>query len=163
MKTQIDLAQTRSAGPERNAVSLRRYSRFVGVAKRILPATALALLLLVAVWPRIQGAIDRVHFAQMPKIDVSQARQVRMVDPRYSGVDRDNRPFVVTADSASQMPKVDDAISLDSPKADLTTNTGNWDELTAYVGLISRNNSCSTCSATSSSTKTKVTRCIPTA
>jgi len=135
VKTQIDLAQTRSTGSERNSASLRRYSRFVGVAKRILPATALALLLLVAVWPRIQGAIDRVHFARMPKIDVSQARQVRMIDPRYSGVDRDNRPFVVTADAASQMPKVDDAISLDSPKADLTTTTGNWDELTAYVGL----------------------------
>ncbi|HKR18968.1 MAG TPA: LPS export ABC transporter periplasmic protein LptC [Stellaceae bacterium] len=135
MKTQIDLTQGRPSDPERSSASLRRYSRFVGVAKRILPATALALLLLVAIWPRIQGAIDRVHFARMPKIDVSQARQVRMIDPRYSGVDRDNRPFIVTADSASQMPKVDDAISLDSPKADLTTNTGNWDELTAYVGL----------------------------
>lgn len=135
MKTQIDLAQARPLGPERGTIALRRYSRFVGIAKRILPATALALLLLVAVWPRIQGAIDGMHFARMPKIDVSQARQVRMVDPHYTGVDRDNRPFVVTADAASQMPRVDDAISLDAPKADLTTNTGNWDELTAYVGL----------------------------
>ncbi|MGH6968421.1 MAG: LPS export ABC transporter periplasmic protein LptC [Stellaceae bacterium] len=135
MKTDIDLWQTPSSAPERRGISLRRYSRFVGVAKRILPATALALLLLVAVWPRIQGAIDSVHFARMPKIDVSQARQVRMVDPRYTGIDRDNRPFVVTADAASQMPKTDDAISLDSPKADLAANAGHWDELTAYVGL----------------------------
>ena len=135
MKTHFELAQVRPSGPAYRTGSLRRYSRFVGVAKRILPATALALLMLVAVWPRIQGAIDRVHFARMPKIDISQARQVRMVDPRYSGIDRDNRPFVVTADAASQMPKGDDAISLDSPKADLAANAGNWDELTAYVGL----------------------------
>jgi len=134
VKTRIEIAQNRPA-PALRVGALRRYSRFVGVAKRILPATALALLLLVAVWPRIQAAIDRVRFAQLPKIDVSQARQVRMVDPRYSGVDRDNRPFVVTADSASQMPKADDAISLDAPKADLATAAGNWDELTAYVGL----------------------------
>ena len=134
MKSPADFAPMR-AGQERRAASLRRYSRFVGVAKRILPATALALLLLVAVWPRIQGAIDRVQFARLPKIDTSQARQVRMVDPRYTGVDRNNRPFVVTADTATQMAKADDAISLDAPKADLSTTAGNWDELTAYVGL----------------------------
>ena len=134
MKTGLDLGQNPPFGQRRTA-SLRRYSRFVGVAKRILPATALALVMLVAVWPRIQGAIDSMHFARLPKIDVSQARQVRMVDARYTGVDRDNRPFVVTADTASQMPKADDAISLDSPKADLATTAGGWDELTAYVGL----------------------------
>ena len=135
MNGQTDMGPLHAARQARRAASLRRYSRFVGIAKRILPATALALLLLVAVWPRIQGAVDRVQFARMPKIDASQARQVRMVDPRYSGVDRDNRPFVVTADAATQMAKADDAISLDSPKADLATTAGNWDELTAYVGL----------------------------
>ncbi len=135
MKGQLDIGPLHVSGQERRTASLRRYSRFVGVAKRILPATALALLLLVAVWPHIQGSIDRVRFAHMPKIDVNQARQVRMVDPRYTGVDHDNRPFVVTADAATQTAKADDAISLDSPKADLATTGGNWDELTAYVGL----------------------------
>ncbi|MDE2228471.1 MAG: LPS export ABC transporter periplasmic protein LptC [Alphaproteobacteria bacterium] len=138
MKTRLDasFAEVRpSPESDRRAAALRRYSRFVGIAKRILPATALALLMLVAVWPRIQGAIDGMHFARLPKIDVSQARQVRMVDPRYTGTDRNNRPFVVTADAASQTPKADDAISLDAPKADLATVGGNWDELTAYVGL----------------------------
>lgn len=135
MKSHADIAALRPPGREGRAASLRRYSRFVGIAKRILPATALALILLVAVWPRIEGAVDRARFARLPKIDVSQARQVRMVDPRYTGVDRDNRPFVVTADVATQMPKADDAISLYSPKADLSTAGGSWDRLTAYVGL----------------------------
>lgn len=120
---------------QNRVAALRRYSRFVGVAKRILPATALALLLLIAVWPRIQDAINSVQVARLPKITVSRARHVRMVDPRYTGVDRDNRPFVVTANTATEMSKADDAISLDAPKADLATGGGNWDELTAYVGL----------------------------
>jgi len=122
----------------RNGPSMvrRRYSRFVSLAKRVLPATALALLLLVAVWPRIQMAIDGLHIAATPKIDASEAREVRMVDAHYAGVDRENRPFTVTAEVAHQAPKSsDDAISLDGPKADLTTSTGNWNELTAYVGL----------------------------
>lgn len=135
MKTRVDIAAPRTSGREGRTTSLRRYSRFVGVAKRILPATALALLLLVAVWPRIQGAVERIRFERLPKIDVSQARQVRMVDPHYTGVDRNNRPFVVTADVATQMAKADDAISLYSPKADLSTTGGHWDRLTAYVGL----------------------------
>ena len=100
-----------------------------------MPATALALLLLVAVWPRFQAAIDSVHFTSLPKIDTSQAQDVRMVAARYSGLDRENRPFVVTAEVAHQAPKADDAIALDGPKADMTTLSGNWNELTAYVGL----------------------------
>lgn len=36
---------------------------------------------------------------------------------------------------AHQAPKADDAIALDGPKADMTTLSGNWNELTAYVGL----------------------------
>lgn len=135
MKSRADIAAPHPTRHEGRAASLRRYSRFVGVAKRILPATALALLLLVAVWPRIEGTVDRARFTRLPKIDASQARQVRMVDPRYTGVDRDNRPFVVTADVATQMAKADDAISLYAPKADLTTTGGNGEQLTAYVGF----------------------------
>jgi len=138
MKNPLDAAFARarlSLTRNEDAATRRRYSRFVGVAKRLLPATALALLLLVAVWPRIQGSIDSIKLAGLPKVDVSQARQARMIEPRYTGLDRENRPYVVTADSAQQTPKADDAISLDSPKADLTTMNGNWNELTAYVGL----------------------------
>jgi len=137
MKSPLDTAfeHARPPGPRNGGATRRRYSRFVGLAKRILPATALALLLLVAVWPRIQAAIDSVHFTSLPKVDTSEARVVRMLAARYTGVDRQNRPFIVTADVAHQEPKSDDAISLDGPKADMTTLTGNWNELTAYVGL----------------------------
>jgi lipopolysaccharide export system protein LptC len=138
MKTPLDAVFARprpSPAHNENAATRRRYSLFVGVAKRLLPATALALLLLVAVWPRIQGSVEGIRLAGLPKVDISSAREVRMVEPRYTGLDRENRPFVVTADSAEQTPKSDDAISLDSPKADLTTLNGNWNELTAYVGL----------------------------
>src|SRR5208282_1999343 len=138
MKSPLDIAFERarlSIARNGGAGTRRRYSRFVGLAKRILPATALALLLLVAVWPRFQAAIDSVHFTSLPKIDTSEAQDVRMVAARYSGLDRENRPFIVTAEVAHQTPKADDAIALDGPKADMTTLSGNWNELTAYVGL----------------------------
>lgn len=111
-----------------------RYSRFVSLAKRILPAVAGTLLLLVAAWPRLEGALERVHFS-LPRIDLREAQDLRMVQARYSGVDRQNRPFVVTAEVARQNPNADDLISLEGPKGDMTTRNGSWFEVTGYTGV----------------------------
>jgi lipopolysaccharide export system protein LptC len=127
-----------SASPETRPRAPRRlnrsYSRFVFLAKRILPAAAATLLLLVAAWPHIQETIERLHFT-LPRLDLREAQDLRMVNARYSGIDRQNRPFVVTADVARQNPNADDLISLEGPKGDLTTLNGSWFELTSYTGV----------------------------
>jgi lipopolysaccharide export system protein LptC len=117
----------------RTAWPIHRYSRFVAVMKLALPAAAVALLLLVAVWPRIQSAIERLH--KLPRIDLSQARDLRMVNLHYSGRDRHDRPFTVIADAARQRPEVDDLVELEGPKADMTTDNDTWLALTAYSGV----------------------------
>lgn len=117
----------------RTSWPIQRYSRFVAVMKLALPAAAMVLLLLVAVWPRIQSAIERLH--RLPRIDLSQARDLRMVNLHYSGRDRHDRPFTVTADAARQRPEVDDLVELEAPKADMTTDNDTWLALTAYSGI----------------------------
>jgi len=132
-------------GPFQSAVALRStlrrrlrlddgrgHSRFVQRTKWTLPAVAAALLVLVAIWPQLQAAFEHIRF--VPRIDLSEARRLRMVQPRYSGIDRENRPFVLTADAATQTPRASDIISLDGPKADLTTNSGNWVQLSGDAG-----------------------------
>ena len=79
----------------------RSHSRFVQRSKWILPGLAGTLLLLVATWPQLKSVIDHLHFA-VPRIDLSDARNLRMLDPRYTGIDRENRPYVLTASSATQ-------------------------------------------------------------
>jgi lipopolysaccharide export system protein LptC len=111
----------------------RSHSRFVQRGRWILPVLAVTLLLLVGTWPEIKAMIDRLHFT-VPRIDISEARNLRMVDPRYTGIDKDNRPYVLTASTANQVSQSDDIISLDVPRADMTTNTGNWVEVTGYTG-----------------------------
>lgn len=111
----------------------RSHSRFVQRTRWILPALAVTLLLLVGTWPEIKSLIDRLHFS-VPRIDLSQARNLRMVSPRYSGIDKDNRPYVLTASAATQKSQTDDLVSLDAPRADMTTNSGNWIEITGYTG-----------------------------
>lgn len=122
--------------PARAAAPLRGrgYSRFVQLAKRLLPAAALGLLLLAATWPRLQEAVEGATMTS-PRLDLSEARDLRMVKVRYTGIDRQNRPFVITAAVARQTPKVDQLISLEEPKADLTTLNGEWIELSSYTGL----------------------------
>lgn len=112
---------------------IHRYSRFVAWMKVALPCAAVALLVLVAAWPRIQSAVERLQ--KMPRIDLSQARDLRMVHLHYSGTDRHDRPFTVTADAARQRPEVDDLVELELPKADMTTQSGTWLALTAYSGI----------------------------
>lgn len=112
---------------------MRSHSRFVQRTRWILPALAISLLLLVGTWPEIKGLIDRLHFS-VPRIDLSQARNLRMVNPRYSGIDKDNRPYTLTATAATQKSQSDELVSLDAPRADMTTNSGSWIEITGYTG-----------------------------
>lgn len=110
------------------------YSRFVSLAKRILPAIALVLLLLVAAWPRLQDMLERVHFAP-PQLDLREAQDVRMVQARYSGVDRQHRPFTITANVARQNPSANDIVALEQPKGNMTTTSGSAIEITARTGV----------------------------
>ena len=133
MKARAETFAPRPA-PARAALGWRRYSRFVHLTKLALPALALGLLLLVAAWPRVEGAFDAVHIA-VPRIDLSDAADLHMVKARYTGLDRENRPFVITADIARQRPNLDDLITLERPKGDLTTQTGSWLELSGDTGF----------------------------
>src|SRR6266481_3404215 len=63
------------------------HSRRVALLKRILPAVGLGLLLLVVAWPRLTPLWERMRLA-FPAIDLREARELRMINPRYAGNDR---------------------------------------------------------------------------
>jgi lipopolysaccharide export system protein LptC len=128
-------AKTTLGRRRRAAQSIHRYSRFVTWMRRMLPAVAIGLLLLVAAWPRLQTAMDRLK-AQLPRLDVSQAGDLRMVNLRYTGYDKHGQPVTITSESARQRPGgKDDVVELQAPKADLTTQNGTWIAVTAETGM----------------------------
>jgi len=98
-----------------------RYSRRVALMKVTLPAIGIGLLLLVTIWPRVAPLFDRLRFAA---IDLKEARELRMINPRYAGTDRSGHPFVVTAAVGRQVPARDDVVSLDGVKADMQSHSG---------------------------------------
>jgi lipopolysaccharide export system protein LptC len=111
-----------------------RYSRRVALLKRLLPATGIALLLLIAVWPRLAPLWERFRLS-LPAIDLRDARELQMVNPRYAGVDREGRPYVVTSAAGRQIPDRQDLMSLQRPRADLKTQGGAEIVVTAFSGI----------------------------
>lgn len=114
----------------------RRYSRFVGLMKFLLPLTAVALIVLIAAWPQIYGGEDgfRFSFADLQR---DQDGQVGVSKARFAGTDSANRPFLVTAERAVQK-KGFDVFELASLQADITTADGTWLSITADKGEYSR-------------------------
>jgi lipopolysaccharide export system protein LptC len=110
------------------------YSRRVARLRLILPATGLAMLLVVAAWPRLAPIFERIRFA-FPAIDLRDARELRMLNPRYAGIDRQNRPFLVTAAIGRQVPDRQELMELEGPQADLKTKGGAAIVITAVSGM----------------------------
>jgi lipopolysaccharide export system protein LptC len=100
----------------------------------MLPAIGLGLLLLVGAWPRLEPLLNRVGVA-LPRVDRRDARELRMVEPRYAGIDRLNRPYLLTAAAGRQMPERGDLVSLDRPRGQLIVRGGAKVVLTSALGI----------------------------
>ena len=111
-----------------------RHSRRVALLKGFLPALGASLLLLVVFWPRIVPLLETVRSA-FPLIDLREARELRMLNPRYAGVDHFNRPFVVTSAIGRQVPNRDDLMSLESPRAEMILHSGASVVVTAATAI----------------------------
>ncbi len=117
-----------------SAGQVARRAHLVWLVKLVLPATALALLGLLFLWPELEGREGRLSFRRGPAM-TSEALQV--VSPRYQGVDELNRPFTVTARLARQ-PGQAQLMLLDQPRADIQLNDGAWVFVEARDGRFDR-------------------------
>ncbi len=120
--------------PQHGPYLADRYSRRVSLLKRVLPAIGAAMLLLVAAWPRLGPLVDSVRLVQ-PAIDLREARELKMLDPRYAGIDRQNRPYVVTAAVGRQVSNRSDLMSLERPRAVMIVHGGAKVVLNAATGI----------------------------
>jgi lipopolysaccharide export system protein LptC len=109
----------------RTMITPRNYARrssHITLAKKVLPAVAIVLLLAVALWPEWHG--DPVGTRLSLHGNVSEAGGGEVTNGRYNGQNDKGEPFTVTADSAQQ--KGPDRVNLSNPVGDITMGDGAW-------------------------------------
>jgi lipopolysaccharide export system protein LptC len=110
----------RRAAPDQARIARRRW--LVTVTKRLLPAVALILLTLIAIWPEIdRDAIGRRLSFRRSMVEPDSGELTR---PRYNGIDDHGRPYTLTADRARQISP--ERINLTAPIGDLILASGTW-------------------------------------
>ena len=111
---------TRPRTPINPRLARRRWG--VGIAKRLLPVVALALLASIALWPEFSRETSRERIAWRREAAVPQSGT--MTDAAYHGVDERGRPYTMTAAKAHQVSP--ERVNLHEPKGDITLESGNW-------------------------------------
>ena len=107
------------------------YSRFVWVAKFVLPVVAVGILGIVALWPELQD---------LPRKDAPQAAMEEeavvgeVLNPRFYSVDAEDRPYSIVADEADQAAGDSAIIDLDVPQAEMEMAGGEKIWLDAEAG-----------------------------
>lgn len=116
-----------------NATMLAGRRVLVRVGRVLLPALALGLLATLALWPEFDRVDERARLSY--RVGVAPGG-VQVIAPRYDSMDREGRPFTVSADTAAQ-DAATEALDLVRPRADLFIS-GGWLLLEADYGRYDR-------------------------
>lgn len=93
------------------------YDRFVSLMRVTLPAIALAITILVVLWPALNPS-EFSFLLAVDKVQLSPER-LRMVKPEYYGTDSQHRPFLIKAESAIQENQDAEKVSLNEIEAQM--------------------------------------------
>ncbi|CAH0148453.1 LPS export ABC transporter periplasmic protein LptC [Roseomonas sp. CECT 9278] len=129
LRTAGPVAPRRMLAPSRerwapSAGQIARRRLAVRLAKWLFPILGVGLLVGIAVWPELDRMEDRARVS-FRRVIQAQPDAVRLVEPRYQGLDEQNRPFTVTADVAAQTDSAD-IVDLTQPRADILLTDGSW-------------------------------------
>ncbi len=116
------------------AMHALRYSRFVLLMKRVLPATAALVIAMVIIYALVPRQSDKLSLATK-EIGIL-ANDLTMTKPRLTGADHKGNPFVVTAESAVQDPRNVRHATLNKVEADVTLEKNRWLNATAAQGFV---------------------------
>lgn len=118
---------------------LTGYSRFVGLMKLALPAIAVAILGIIAAWPRLAPRDEEFQVA-FANFNAKAIDTQSMVNPRYYGTDDKNMPYTVTADIGTQIDEQTQMIQLERPVADLSRPDGGGIVGNSDLGIFEQKN-----------------------
>lgn len=123
-----------SARARSTAMEALRYTQFVGVMKRALPAAAFAVIAAVLAFFFVarQPSKFSMTYEKLGAIE----NDLAMLKPRLTGADGNGNPFVITADAAIQDAKNPKRARLRKIEADLTMDKNGWVNANAANGVV---------------------------
>lgn len=113
------------------------YSSLVGILKYLLPAIAVALVLLLIAWPRV-NPVEKPFKLGISDLQTDEPTNSTMVNARFDGVDDEGRPYRVTADQAVQRRDDERLVDLQKPSGDILTRDQTWIAVTSEKGLYNK-------------------------
>jgi lipopolysaccharide export system protein LptC len=113
------------------------YSLFVAFLKLFLPALAVALILLVIVWPQLDIGEEQFRVG-VSKLEPESGENVSMLNARFQGVDDKGQPYTLTADVASQKKADSNDVELEFPRGEINLDDGRRVLIDARNGLYRR-------------------------
>jgi len=130
----LDSLRERRGG--QSATGIARRSMMITWLKRLLPAAALVLLVLLAIAPNLHfgPAADRVIYHAGSY--AGSGALSTMQNAQYHGVDQRGQPFTLTADEANQ--RGADDVVLAKPVGDITLTSGAWLMLRSDAGVFNQ-------------------------
>jgi lipopolysaccharide export system protein LptC len=123
-----------SARARSTALDALRYSRFVGVMKRALPAAAFAVIAAVLAFFFVARQPTKLSmtYEKLGSIE----NDLAMIKPRLTGTDGEGNPFVITADAAIQDANNPKKARLRKVEADLALDKNGWVNADAANGVV---------------------------
>lgn len=114
--------------------SAARRRLILQLVKFVLPVLALGFLMLMILWPRLTGQEDIDAFTES---EISApGDDLQMSSLRFTGMDGDNLPYLITATAATQDAQDHELVHLDALQADIALADGAWVAVNARSGLM---------------------------
>ncbi|MDZ4737035.1 MAG: LPS export ABC transporter periplasmic protein LptC [Rhodospirillaceae bacterium] len=105
--------------------------------KLLLPTVATLFILLLIFWSQSNLEESRFQIG-ITELSTEDINNMTMLNLRFDGMDREDRPFSITADAAKQNTDLSGVIDLIEPRADITLGDGAWVALMASGGHYDR-------------------------
>ncbi|MEX2200089.1 MAG: LPS export ABC transporter periplasmic protein LptC [Dongiaceae bacterium] len=119
--------------PMRRARGTRLWRTF----KMLLPTVATLFILLLIFWSQRNLEESRFQIG-ITELSTEDINNMTMLNLRFDGMDKADRPFSITADEARQNTDLVGVIDLIEPRADITLGDGAWVALMASGGHYDR-------------------------
>jgi len=113
------------------------YTRFANSMRIALPLLAVAIVVLVVAWPMLMEKPKKFSLS-VSNVATTETGTQQIINARFTGTDAQNRPYSLTADTASLVKNAPDMVDLAFPKADITLRNGAWLALSAETGTFNR-------------------------